>query len=84
MCVVGCERTEDTLLINVYQLEDGCQWTQVKDAKMELSRNTFLEVEFIEDYERKSLNQRAVKTVHIVDGLVLAGKDSRNLHYNDR
>ena len=68
----------------VYQLEDGFQWTPVRDAKMELPRNTLLEVEFVEEYEGKSLNQRAVKTVHIVDGLVLAGKDIRNLHYNDR
>ena len=68
----------------VYQLEDGSQWTQVKDVKMEFPRNTLLEVEFVEEYEGKSLNQRAVKTVHIVEWLVLAGKDIRNLHYNDR
>ena len=68
----------------VYQLEDGSQWTPVKDVKMELPRNTLLEVEFVEEYEGKSLNQRAVKTVHIVEWLVLAGKDIRNLHYNDR
>ena len=28
----------------VYQLEDGSQWTQVKDVKMELPRNTLLVV----------------------------------------
>ena len=87
MCVVRSNKRKILFSLgssDVYQLEDGSKWTQVKDVKMELPRNTLLEVEFVEEYEGKSLNQRAVKTVHIVDGLVLAGKDIRNLLYNDR
>ena len=36
---------------DVYQLEDGFQWTQVKDVQMKLPRNTLVEVEFVDEYE---------------------------------
>ena len=38
---------------DVYQLEDGFKWKLLKDVKIELPRNSFVEVEFVEEYEGK-------------------------------
>ncbi|ODN01402.1 Cap-specific mRNA (nucleoside-2'-O-)-methyltransferase 1 [Orchesella cincta] len=66
----------------IYRL-DGKNWTFLRE-KLELCKNTLVFGEFVDEIHGKKPSQKIVRTFHIVDALVLGGKDVRALHYTQR
>ncbi|CAL8111218.1 unnamed protein product [Orchesella dallaii] len=66
----------------IYRL-DGKKWTLLSE-KLELCKNTLVYGEFVEEIYGKKPTQKVVRTFHIIDAMVLGGKDVRALHYTQR
>ncbi|XP_064623384.1 cap-specific mRNA (nucleoside-2'-O-)-methyltransferase 1-like [Lineus longissimus] len=52
--------------------------------KLELPKDTLLEVEFVQELRGEGKGQRKVLAVHIIDVLMIYGDDMRAHHFNDR
>lgn len=60
------------------------RWRKLENFYLELPRDTLIEVEIIQELRGEGKGQRKAIAVHIVDAVILGGKDVRNLHYHER
>ena len=70
---------------NVFRWEGRANspWMRV-DTKIELPPDTLLYGELVTEHRGENKAQRKLSTFHIIDGLVLNGKDIRHLHIVER
>ncbi|KAK7072367.1 Cap-specific mRNA (nucleoside-2'-O-)-methyltransferase 1 [Halocaridina rubra] len=70
---------------NVFRWEGriNAPWKRV-DTKLELPPDTLVYAELVTEHRGESKAQRRQTTFHIIDGLVLNGKDIRNYHIVER
>lgn len=59
------------------------KWLKV-DVKLELPKDTILEVEFVQELRGEGKGQRRVMAMHVVDALFICNTDVRQLHYSER
>lgn len=60
------------------------QWQKLENINLELPKETLIEVEIVEELRGEGKGQRRSVVIHVVDALVLGGKDVRNRHYSHR
>lgn len=60
------------------------RWHKLENFHLELPRDTLIEVEIVQELRGEGKGQRRSAAVHIVDAVILGGKDVRNLHYSER
>lgn len=70
---------------NVFRWEGRAvsSWMRV-DTKLELPPNTLVYAELVVEHRGEHKAQRKLTTFHLIDGIVLNGKDIRNLHIVER
>lgn len=60
------------------------RWHKLENCNLELPRDTLIEVEMVQELRGEGKGQRRVVAVHIVDAVILGGKDVRNMPYQER
>lgn len=60
------------------------RWHKLENFNLDLPRDTLIEVEIVQELRGEGKGQRKSTAVHIVDAVILGGKDVRNLHYHER
>lgn len=70
---------------NVFRWEGrgGSSWMRV-DTRLELPPDTLVYAELVTEHRGEHKAQRKLTTLHLIDGLILNGKDIRNLHIVER
>ncbi|CAG4971708.1 unnamed protein product [Colias eurytheme] len=67
----------------VYQL-DGTNWKIVADLQITLPANTLLYGEIVKEFRGQGSKQMHTKALHVIDALILGGKDISYLPLSDR
>ncbi|XP_074640055.1 cap-specific mRNA (nucleoside-2'-O-)-methyltransferase 1-like [Tubulanus polymorphus] len=62
----------------------GSKWMKFDDVKLEIPRDTLLEVEIVQELFGEGKGQKKVSCIHVLDALVLFGEDLRHLHFTAR
>lgn len=60
------------------------RWRKLENFNLELPRDTLIEVEIVQELRGEGKGQRKATAVHIIDAVILGGKDVRSLHYHER
>lgn len=60
------------------------RWHKLENFQLELPRDTLIEVEIVQELRGEGKGQRRSAAVHIVDAVILGGKDVRSKHYHER
>ncbi|KAG7162210.1 Cap-specific mRNA (nucleoside-2'-O-)-methyltransferase 1-like [Homarus americanus] len=70
---------------NVFRWEGRgvSSWMRL-DTKLELPPDTLVYAEIVTEHRGEHKAQRKLNTLHLIDGLILNGKDIRNLHIVER
>lgn len=69
---------------DVYKYTEGKTWAPVTELVVEMSPNTFIYGEIVKELNGEGGSQTMVYAMHIIDGMVLGGKDIRNLPLQKR
>lgn len=75
---------------NVYKWDgkpnyrSSIRWHKLENFNLELPRDTLIEVEIVQELRGEGKGQRRAAAVHIVDAVILGGKDVRSKHYHER
>ena len=67
-----------------WDLDHPTKWTRVEELKIEIPRDSILDVEFVEEMRGEGKGLRKVMALHIFDALFLGGTDIRRFHFMDR
>lgn len=67
----------------LYRFSNG-RWIFNSEGNFELPKSTLLYGEVVSEYFGKMPNQKVAPALHIIDGLILGGKDIRHLHFTER
>ncbi|CAH1792799.1 unnamed protein product [Owenia fusiformis] len=62
----------------------GMKWRRLDDVKLELPKDTLLDVEIVQELRGEGKGQRRQIAVHILDAICLYGTDIRNMHFTER
>lgn len=70
---------------NVFRWEGRgvASWMRV-DTRLELPPDTLVYAELVTEHRGEHKAQRKLTTLHLIDGLILNGKDLRTLHIVER
>lgn len=60
------------------------QWQKLENINLEIPKETLIEVEIVDEMRGEGKGQRRRVVIHVIDALVLGGKDIRNRHYTHR
>lgn len=69
---------------DVYKYTDSKTWMPLTEVFVEMSPNSFVYGEIVKELNGEGGSQTMVYALHIIDGMVLGGKDIRNLPLEKR